>query len=105
MLTAQRSQPKAQSANCQLNTIRPKPQLKAQSSKLKAQSSKLKAQSTNRQLKPHPQNPSSTPNAHSPMLTAQCSYPNAHSPQRPLPKKPYARNPTSTPSALSPKLT
>src|SRR5690625_3722953 len=105
MLTAQSSQPKAQSANCQLKTIRPKPQLKAQSSKLKAQSSKLKAQSTNCQLKPYAQNPSSTPNAHSPMLTAQCSQPNAHSPKRQLPTKPYAPNPSSTPTAQSPMLT
>src|SRR5690625_5371170 len=61
----------AQSTERQLPTKNHTPKTPAQSSKLKAQSSKLKAQSTNCQLKPYAQNPSSTPNAHSPMRSEE----------------------------------
>src|SRR5690625_7245448 len=80
MLTAQRSQPRAQSTEHQLptKTIRPKPQLNAQWSQPNAHSPMLTAQSTERQLptknlRPKPQLNalSAEPNAHSSKLTAQ----------------------------------
>src|SRR5690625_6413406 len=74
MLTAQRSQPRAQSTEHQLptKTIRPKPQLNAQWSQPNAHSPKLTAQSSKPQLPTTHLHPRPQPNP-------QTEHPQAHS--------------------------